>query len=201
MFVTDCLWLQEAGEGRDGAAPAPLPHAAPYWEGVEISPTFEKHCRFCGLGTSQRLDDVYSVLSLFIQLEPRQSSELRGPLLNKLLGRAAMLIDSTKFMQEVSDTDYDEWQFGMFAALLPRTLDRGWVYASHGIEEASFLIRVALAGIEGSSEKAVELITNKLSGVEQAISAQELLTSSSGCRMHVITRGARSWGSQQLRVE
>lgn len=162
----------EAKEMAADAAPAASLHASPYWEDADISPTFEKHCRFCGLGASQRLDDVFSVLSLFIQLE-RGSSELRGSLLDKLLERAGMLIDSTKYMQDVSDTDYDEWQFGMFAALLPRTLDRGWVYASHGSEEASFLIRVALAGIEGSSEKSVALITNKLSGVEEAISAQD----------------------------
>ena len=64
-------------------------------------------------------------------------------------------------MQEVSATDYDDWQFGMMAALLPRVYDEGWVYASHGCEESTFVIAVAMASDEGS-HRAGEIITKLL---------------------------------------
>ncbi len=134
---------------------------ARYWEGPSAPPAFDRTCHFCGLGTSQRLDDVFSVLTTFMVLGNRETTELKGALLYKLLDRAEMLVDASRYMQEVSATDYDEWQFGMMAALLPRVYDQGWVYASHGCEESSFVISVAMASDDGS-HRAGEIITKML---------------------------------------
>lgn len=134
---------------------------AQYWEAPSAPPVFDHTCHFCGLGTSQRLDDVFSVLTTFMQLGNPETTVLKGALLYKLLDRAEMLIDASRYMEEVSATDYDEWQFGMMAALLPRVYDQGWVYASHGCEESSFVISVAMASNDGT-QRAGDIITNML---------------------------------------
>eukprot|EP01043_Picozoa_sp_COSAG02_P012743 COSAG02_NODE_498_length_21087_cov_33.272394_11_plen_571_part_00 len=134
---------------------------AQYWEAPSAPPAFDQTCHFCGLGTSQRLDDIFSVLTTFMLLDNPDSTRLKGALLYKLLDRAEMLVDASRYMEEVSATDYDDWQFGMMAALLPRVYDQGWVYASHGCEESSFIISVAVASIDGS-QRAGDIITKML---------------------------------------
>lgn len=163
-----------------------------YWELTSDSPSFDLHCHFCGRGTSQRLDDVFSILSTFMLLDDPTTTELKGPLLCKLLDRAEMLIDATSYMQEVSATDYDEWQFGMFAALLPRVYDQGWVYASHGCEESSFVISAAVTSDEGS-KRAGEIITKLLSNADSEVNAGTLSILIALCRFSIsFSRGSKN---------
>ena len=163
-----------------------------YWEEASASPIFEHHCRFCGLGTSQRLDDVFSVLATFMLHGNPETTELKGSLLCKLLDRAELLIDATRYMQEVAATDYDDWQFGMMGALLPRVYDQGWVYASHGCEESSFVISAATSSYE-ESRRAGEIIAQLLgnAGAESYTGTLSLLIAL--CRFNIpASRGPQS---------
>jgi hypothetical protein len=114
-------------------------------------PDFGAMCGMCGHGCSQRLDDVFAVLTALVAAQQQHNQGNRllidGATLEGLVKRASLLLEATAHSHEIAGTNqYDSCGFGLSGALIPRCTHigrSGWAFASAGLEVGQFIVQAA----------------------------------------------------------